>query len=65
MQQLKGQAQRQLTLELKRKETEPLVAPGAEATLLQALAALLLGALGKEMEERESRGGVDERENHN
>jgi hypothetical protein len=64
MQWLKGQAQRQLTFDLKREGTEPLVAPGSEATLLQALAALLLGALG-EVEQRESTGGVDELEDHN
>jgi hypothetical protein len=64
MQRLKGQSQRQLTFDLKREGMEPLVARRSEATLLQALAALLLGALG-EVEQRESAGGVDELEDHN
>ena len=65
MQRLKGQSQRQLALYLRREGTEPLVAQMLEVALLQALADLLLGALGEEVEKRESAmGGVDELEGH-
>ncbi len=65
MQRLKGQTERQLALDLRREGTKPLVAPGSEAALLWAVADLLLGALGEEVEQRESTGGVDELEDHN
>ena len=64
MQRLMTQAQYQLTLHLRRK-VDPPVGQASEAALLQALADLLLGALGEEVENRKSEmGGIDELENH-
>jgi len=65
MQQLMTQAQYQLTLYLKRREVDPVVAQASEATLLQALADLLLGALGEDVEKgKNETGGVNELEDH-
>jgi len=63
MQRLMTQAQYQLTLHLRRKEIPPL-GQASEADLLQALADLLLGALGEEVEKRSETGGIDELEDH-
>src|SRR5437870_1923923 len=64
MERLKGQSRRQLVLSLEREVRVPPIAQGSEA-LLQALADLLLGALGQEVEERASEtGGADEPEDH-
>ena len=64
MQRLMTQEQYQLTLHLRRK-VDPSVGQASEAALLQALADLLLGALGEEVEKRKSEtGGIDELENH-
>jgi hypothetical protein len=65
MRQLMTQAQYQLTLYLKRMEVDSLVAQASEATLLQALADLLLGALGEDVEKgKNEAGGVNELEDH-
>jgi hypothetical protein len=65
MQRLMTQAQYQLTLHLRRHEVNPPVGQVWDAALLQALADLLLGALGEEVEKRKSEtGGIDEPEDH-
>jgi hypothetical protein len=53
----------QLVLPLARETTMPPIAPESKA-LLQAVADLLLGALGSAIEEASGKGGVHESEDH-
>jgi hypothetical protein len=65
MKRLTTQAQYQLMLNLRRKEVDPRVGQESDAALLQALADLLLGALGDDVEKRKREtGGIDELEDH-
>lgn len=60
---MRSQSQRQLVLELRREERFQPMAPIPDA-LVQALADLLLEALGAQENQASMEGGVDESEDH-
>ena len=65
MKRLRHQSRRQLVLSLEREVRAPPIAEEESEMLLQALADLLLGALGHEVEELASEsGGGNESEDH-